>query len=72
MKPVVGSTTTTISRQCPICGKVNTITVDTKVLNDGMQAYRSGALIQNAFPTLSPSEREFFITGICDKCWDAM
>lgn len=72
MKPVIESNMTTISRSCPFCGKEHSITVDTRILNVGTQAYRSGALIQNAFPTLTPSQREFFATGICDKCWDSL
>jgi hypothetical protein len=29
-----------------------------------------GALIQDAFPTLSPSEREFLMTGSTQEEWD--
>jgi hypothetical protein len=32
-----------------------------------MQAYLEGALLQNAFPNLSPGEREFIKTGITDE-----
>lgn len=31
-----------------------------------------GELIQNAFPTLNASEREFIMTGISDEEWDTM
>lgn len=31
--------------------------------------YLSGAMVQNAFPYLTPEQREFyFISGICDDC----
>jgi len=30
----------------------------------GIALWRSGALIQNAFPTLSNDEREFIMTGL--------
>lgn len=33
--------------------------------------YNGGALLQNAFPHLSPSEREFIKTGITDEEWNA-
>jgi hypothetical protein len=30
------------------------------------------ACIQNILPDHSPGERELFISGTCDKCWDDM
>ena len=65
-------TMTTLERNCPFCGKKHSITVDSDELNRGMEAYRNGALIQNAFPNFTPSQREFILTGICDKCWKSM
>lgn len=62
--------TTTLERTCPFCNQKHSITVDAAALNEGMEAYRKGALLQNAFPTFTPSQREFFNTGICDKCWE--
>ena len=35
-------------------------------------AWRHGALIQDAFPGLSPDERELLMTGTHPACWDAM
>ena len=36
-----------------------------------LMSYNSGALIQDAFPTLNVSEREFLMTGMCcDPLWD--
>ena len=57
---------------CPFCGKISNLKVSTKVLRDGLTAYRNGALIQNAWPTLPPSRRELIKTGICDECWIKM
>jgi hypothetical protein len=30
------------------------------------------AVIQSCFPYLTPGEREFLLSGICDQCWQAM
>jgi hypothetical protein len=38
--------------------------------HDGMAAWRSGTLIQFAFPTLSADEREFLMTGVRILEWD--
>ena len=35
-----------------------------------MAAFQRGALVQDAFPHLSPDEREFIITGITKEEWD--
>jgi hypothetical protein len=42
-------------------GKYHEMVVDKQNLID----YNSGALIQDAFPTLNASEREFLLTGMC-------
>ena len=57
---------------CPFCGKISKLKVSTKVRRDGLTAYRNGALIQHAWPTLTPSSRELIKTGICDECWIKM
>ena len=49
-------------------GKYHEMVVDKQNLMD----YNSGALIQDAFPTLSASEREFLMTGMCcSDIWDS-
>ena len=53
---------------CPFCGKISKLKVSTKVWRDGLTAFRNGALIQHAWPTLTPSSRELIKTGICDEC----
>lgn len=35
-----------------------------------LDAYLAGALMQRAFPNLTPDQREFLISGLCPKCWD--
>lgn len=37
---------------------------------DRVLAWRSGMLIQDAFPELSAEDREFLISGLCPKCWN--
>ena len=34
--------------------------------------WQNGMLIQNAFPNLSPSQREFIMTGATDDEWDTL
>jgi hypothetical protein len=36
----------------------------------GMDKIANGALIQNAFPNLTPSQREFMMTGMTDAEFD--
>ena len=57
---------------CPFCGKISKLKVSTKVWRDGLTAFRNGALIQHAWPTLTPSSLELIKTGICDECWIKM
>ena len=66
--------TTTLSRECPFCHKEHHITIDMgeDEFYDRYDAMRAGELIQNAFPTLDPNQREFIKTGICDTCWDSL
>mgnify|MGYP000595189824 CR=1 FL=1 len=35
-------------------------------------AWEKGVFVQNAFPGLTPSERELLISGICGKCFDSL
>lgn len=58
----------TLSRKCPICGLVTTMEVD----KESFESWKSGTtLIQKAFPTLTPNQREIIQTGIHQSCWDA-
>jgi hypothetical protein len=54
----------TIANQCPWCGRP----YEFEVSYDGYIQWRSGVLIQNAFPTLTPTEREYMLTGYCADC----
>jgi hypothetical protein len=60
---------TTVSKTCPLCGKVSLVTVN-------IDAYRAWlnreGKIQDLLPGLTSSEREILMTGTCDPCWDIM
>ena len=60
--------TQVLTRRCPSCGNSHSITVQKKDFFDGMRKLKNGERMQNAFPTLTPDEREFLTTGICSKC----
>lgn len=57
-----------ISRTCPMCGSTEV----RKYPEDGIKMYQRGALVQDAFPDADASEREWFISGFCDKCQDIL
>ena len=49
---------------CPFCGEDYAVEVDLAQY----EAWQNGALIQNAMPDLTPTEREQLISGLCPKC----
>lgn len=56
-----------IGGNCPMCGKYSEKTLN--VTREQMKKYYNGKdLIQNIFPDLSASEREFLKSGYCDEC----
>ena len=60
---------------CPFCGKKQQLNLkgDRAIAyKQGKVAYEAGYNIQTAFPTFSPDEREFILTGICNECWNDM
>lgn len=61
-----------LTHKCPWCGKEHSITVNSNDYIDGIAAQCDGAMMQDAFPTWTPSQREFLMTGICDNCWENM
>lgn len=63
---------TVLEIPCPWCCKISELKISTKIWLAGLTAYKNGALLQNAWPTLSPSDRELIKTGICDECWNNM
>ena len=49
-----------------------TRTLDLPVTEAQLDAWASGELIQNAFPNLSPDDREFLKTGITAEEWEQL
>lgn len=49
-----------------------TRTMDLNITVQQYQEWQHGKLIQNAFPQLSASEREFIATGSTDEEWDEL
>ena len=65
----------TLTTVCPFCSKERKIVLEGDKAAEykrGKVAYEAGYRIQDAFPSFTPSEREFILTGICDECWDSM
>jgi hypothetical protein len=56
-----------IERRSPFSGEFNTMEIDFET--EDYIKWRGGTLIQNAFPYLTPNEREFLITGITPEEW---
>lgn len=54
---------------CCVCGKTSTVMVDPIALDE----WRFGRKIaQDAFPDMSPDERELLISGTHNECWDVL
>jgi len=66
--------TFTLGRTSSATGDYNTLEIPLSIeaYALGMQAWKRGELIQNAFPTLSAEIREFIMSGITPKEWDDM
>lgn len=60
-----------ITRKSTITGQEHTLDLD--INPDQLVRINTGIeLIQNIVPHLSPSDREFIMTGITDEEWDNM
>ena len=53
---------------CINCGKFSVI----EVPKSNFDLWKSGTLIQRAFPEMSVDDREMLITGIHPDCWTEM
>ncbi len=47
-------------------------TIDLPITQDQLENWYNGMLIQDAFPNLTDSQREFILSGITDEEWDGM
>ncbi len=59
-----------ITKQSVMTGEKNTMLLP--VTNEQIERWQDGELIQNVFPHLSPSEREFLISGVTPEEWDVV
>ena len=57
----------TITKKSMMTGNLNTMTLNITMAQ--LEAWKGGVLIQQAMPNLSPSEREFIMTGTTDEEW---
>jgi len=56
-----------ITRRSMVTGQEHT--QDLPVTREEMAKYESGALIQDAFPNLTPEQREFILSGTTEEEW---
>ncbi len=59
-----------VTRTSIISGK--TRTVELPITEEQVKKWLGGALIQDAFPNLTPDEREFIKTGMTTKEWETL
>ena len=59
-----------ITKQSVMTGEKNTMLLP--VTNEQIERWEGGALIQDVFPHLTPSEREFLISGVTPDEWGQM
>lgn len=58
-----------VTKICKTCGQV----IEMEVNEKDLVMYHAGVKkVQDAFPYLTPAEREMFVSGICGDCFDAM
>ena len=53
---------------CRRCRDVKPVKLDV----DMLKVWKAGMYVQDAFPALSPGERELLISGTCEPCFDRM
>lgn len=63
----IDDTHTLVEGKCIVTGKSIQIKVRMQSLDD---YYNHGMKAQDAFPELTPGQREFFISGISDEGWN--
>lgn len=57
-----------ITRTSLFTGEIHVM--DLNITQEQVENYARGALIQDAFPNLTATEREFYKTGITPEEWD--
>jgi uncharacterized protein YdeI (YjbR/CyaY-like superfamily) len=56
-----------IARKSQLSGKLHVMELD--VTEEMVQAFEKGTMVQDAFPHLTPDEREFILSGITPEEW---
>jgi hypothetical protein len=46
--------------------------MDLPITQEQLTRWENGELVQNVFPDLTPDQREFIMTGMCNDDWDNM
>jgi hypothetical protein len=54
--------------KCRKCGKEDAL----KVTEEEYENWWNGDMIQVAFPRMSAGEREIFVSGYCEKCFEEL
>jgi hypothetical protein len=71
---IIGEAKTLVRKASQLTGKLTEMLIGIN-FNDFVKAFDAwdtGELIQNAFPTLSADEREFIKTGISPQEWESV
>jgi len=66
--PLSASLVPVVTPACCVCGRATTL----EVAPEAYDAWKRGALIQDAFAHESEDLREMLQTGIHPDCWDSM
>lgn len=53
---------------CQVCGQDSVVAVS----DESYEKLKAGAFVQEAFPELSPGDRELLISGMHPECWDSL
>lgn len=61
-----------MTRVCSICGYTGELFMPAEDAGYGAMLRWGGALIQECYPNLSPTDREQLLTGTHPECWDKM
>ena len=57
-----------VTKKSTLTGSTNTM--DLPITSEQLYWYNNGMLAQEAFPSLTPPQREFLISGITPDEWD--
>lgn len=57
-----------VKRTCPFTGKLHE--VDLPITEEQYKQWEMGEFVQDAFPNLTPDQREYIISGIYPGEWD--